>query len=101
MCGWPEKRCSAHAFPACTGSRRPSRGTVGHKLTGYLLAAWLEIFGPVFLEFSAQADPRDPPSSPGLAPHINLHEKSAPQTNSKANWRRTTNPARLPSGTQD
>ena len=28
--------------------------------TGYLKAVWLEIFGPVFLEISAETDPRDP-----------------------------------------
>ena len=44
--------------------------------------------------------PLDPPRLPGPAPHINLHGKSNPQTNSKAKRRRTTNPARLPSGTQ-
>jgi len=66
--------------------------------TGYLKAVWLEIFGPVFLGFSAEVDTRDPPRSPGPAPHINFHEKSAPQT--KAKWRRTKNPARLASDTQ-
>ena len=50
---------------------------------GYLKAVWLEIFGPVFPGFSAEIDPRDPPRSPGPASHINFHEKSAPQTNSK------------------
>ena len=51
---------------------------------GYLKAVWLEIFGPVFHGFSAETDPRDPPRSPGPAPHINSREKSAPQTNSEA-----------------
>ena len=27
-----------------------------------------------------------PPGTPGPAPHIKLHEKSAPQINSKAKW---------------
>ena len=31
--------------------------------------------------------PRDPLGSTGPAPHINLHKKSAPETNSKAIWR--------------
>ena len=44
------------------------------------------MFGPFFTGFSAEADPRDPPRSPGPAPHINFNEKSAPQTNSKAKW---------------
>ena len=54
--------------------------------TRYLKAVWLEIFGPVFQGFPAESDPRDPPTSPRPAPHIHLHEKSAPQTNSKATW---------------
>ena len=53
-------------------------------LSGYLKAVWPDIFGPFFNGFSAEADPRDPPRSPGPAPHINLHKKSAPQANSKA-----------------
>ena len=52
--------------------------------SGYPKAVWLEIFGPVFPGFSAETDPRDHPRSPGPAPHISFHEKSAPQTNSKA-----------------
>ena len=52
-------------------------------MTGYLKAVWLEIFGPA-LHFSAETDPRNPPRSPGPAPHTNFHEKSAPETNSKA-----------------
>ena len=49
----------------------------------YLKAVWLEMFGPVLLEISAEIDPRELFRSPGPAPHINLHEKTAPQTNSK------------------
>ena len=63
--------------------------------TGYLKAVWLETFRPVFLGFPAESDPRDPPRSPGPGPHINSHEKSAPQTNSKAVSRHPKNPARL------
>ena len=29
--------------------------------SGYLKAAWLEIFGPVFQGFPAETDPRDRP----------------------------------------
>jgi len=53
---------------------------------GYLKAVWLEIFGPVFQGFPAETDPQDPPRSPGPAPHINFHEKSAPQTNSEGHF---------------
>ncbi len=67
---------------------------------GYLKAVWPEIFGPVFLGFSAESDPRDPLRSPGPAPHINLREKSAPQTDTKSTSWRTKTPARLPSGAQ-
>jgi len=38
------------------------------------------------------------PRSTGLSPDINSHQKSAPETNSKANWWRTEDPARLLSG---
>ena len=69
-------------------------------LPGCLKAVWLEIFGPFFHGFSIEIDPRNPPRSPGPAPHINFHEKSAPQTKSKAKWRRTKHPARLPSSIQ-
>ena len=34
--------------------------------------------------FEAEADPRDTPRSPRPAPRINLHQKSTPETNSKA-----------------
>jgi len=71
-----------------------------YSITGYLKAVWLEMFGPVFPGYPAETDPRDPPRPPGPAPHINFHKKPAPQTNSKAKWRRTKNSARLPSGTQ-
>ena len=50
--------------------------------SGYLKAVWLENFGTVLPGFSAEADPRNPPRSPGLAPHIHLHEQSAPRTDS-------------------
>jgi len=66
----------------------------------YLKAVWLEIFGPVFHGCPAETDPRDPPRSPGLAPHINFRENSAPQTTSKAISRHPKIPARLPSGTE-
>ena len=65
-----------------------------------LKAVWLDIFGPVFPGFAAETEPRDPPRSRGPAPHINLHEESAPRTDSKAMSRHPKNPARLPSGTQ-
>jgi hypothetical protein len=52
--------------------------------SGYLKAVWPEIFGPVFPGFSAEPDHPRPPRSPGPAPHVNFHEKSTPQTNSKA-----------------
>ena len=57
-----------------------------NQLSGYLKAVWLEIFGPVFPGLFAEAIPRDPPRPPGPAPRINLHEKSAPETTSKAKW---------------
>jgi len=44
--------------------------------------------------------PPGPPRSPGPASHIHLHEKSGPQTNPKAKWRRRKETARLPSSTQ-
>ena len=59
---------------------------IAKQIAGYLKAVWLEIFGPVFPEISAEIDPRDPPRSPAPARHINFHEKSAPQTNSNAKW---------------
>ena len=67
---------------------------------GYLKAVWLKIFGPVFLGFLQEIDPGTPPRSPGPAPHINFHEKSAPETNSNAISRHPKSPARLLSGTQ-
>jgi len=54
--------------------------------SGCLQAVWLEVFGPVFPACSAEANARDPPRWPGPAPHINFHEKSAPQTNANAKW---------------
>ena len=65
-------------------------------LTGYLRAVWLEIFGPVFPCIFG----RDPPRSPGPAPHINFYKRSAPQANAKAVSRHPKNLARLPSGAQ-
>ena len=47
--------------------------------SGCLKAVWLEIFGPAFPEISAETDPRDPPRSPGPAPHINFHRKNQPR----------------------
>ncbi len=49
----------------------------------YLRAVWLEIIGQVFLRFSEKLDPQDPSRSTGLVMQLKLHEKSAPQTNSK------------------
>ena len=69
--------------PAGSSPARPAR-----PCSGYLKAVWLEIFGPIFIGFSAEIDPRDPSRSPGPAPHINVHEKSTPQTKSRAKWRR-------------
>jgi hypothetical protein len=57
------------------------------------------MFGSVFCRFSANLDPQDPSRSPGLTLQFNLHEKTAPQTKSKAiSWR--TKKRRLSSGTQ-
>ena len=60
-------------------------------LSGYLQAVCPELFGPVVpgfgpavLGFSAESDPGDPLRSPGPSPHINFHEKSSWQTDSKA-----------------
>ena len=50
------------------------------------LKKWVKIkifilgFWPIY----GRTWPRDPPRSTGPAPHINLHKKSAPETNSKA-----------------
>jgi len=68
------------------GAYSGASGCVCFQRVGYLKAVWLEMFGSVFLGFPAEAAPRDPPRSPGPAPHINLHDKSALQTNSKAKW---------------
>ena len=94
MAGNGPKKLSLGFCSGCnpfSGSGRP-RGTgapdKNHQQTGYLKAVWLEIFGPVSLGFSTKSDPRGPPRSPGPAPHINLHEKSAPETKSEAvSWR--------------
>jgi len=52
----------------------------GHGVGGARRQSGWRFFGPVFQGFSAENDPRDPPGSPGPAPHINFHEKPAPQT---------------------
>ena len=70
-------------------------GGLGERQRGCLKAVWLEIFGPAFPGCSAEVEPRDPPRSPGPAPHINLHEVSAQQANSKAISRHPKNPASL------
>ena len=44
----------------------------------------LRPFREVFRDFSPENRPRDPLRSTGRPPDINLHQKSAPQTNSKA-----------------
>ena len=44
----------------------------------------IRIFGSVFLGFSKEIDPGTPLDRPGAPPDINLHQKSAPETNSKA-----------------
>ena len=44
----------------------------------------IKIFGPVLRGFSPEIDPRDPLRSTGRTPDINLHQRSAPETNSKA-----------------
>ena len=90
-----------------TLTRRSGRNFAGHLVpiqfpinlrpakpcpTGYLKAIWMDIFGPVSNEFPAKTDPRAPPRSPGSAPHINVHQKSAPQTDSKAVSRHPKNP---------
>ena len=51
---------------------------------GYLKAVWPAIFGPVFQGFPAETEPWDTPRPPGPDRQINWHEKSAPQTDSKA-----------------
>ena len=73
-------------------------------LSGYLQAVCPELFGPVFpgfgpafLGFSAESDPGDPLRSPGPSPHINFHEKSSRQTDSKAMSWHLKNTARRPS----
>jgi len=43
-------------------------------LSGCLKAVLLDIFGPVFLGFSAESNPRNPPRPPRPVRHINLHE---------------------------
>jgi len=44
----------------------------------------IKIFGPVFRGFSPEIDPGTPLDGPGAPPDINLHQKSAPEANSKA-----------------
>ena len=82
------------------GRPDPPKLSISGRSTNHILKTQVKIFGSVFLGFSAEVDLRDTPRSQGPAPHINLHEKSVLQTNSKAKWRRAKNPARLPSGTQ-
>jgi len=67
---------------------------------GYLKAVWLGAFGPIFWPFPPNSTPGDTTRSLGPAPQLKLQETSATQTIFKAFVRRTTNPARPPSGTQ-
>ena len=75
-----------------------------HRLTGYsrlsgsLVIRYLVFSGcrPIF----GQTWPQNPFRTTGLVLQCRLHQKSAPQTNSKAISWRQNNPARLPSGTQ-
>jgi len=76
------------------------RGGARHRGSPCGFLSWVPEGSLAGLGFPAVIDPRDPLRSPGPAPHINLHEKSAPQTNSKAKRRRRKNPAGLLSGTQ-
>ena len=59
---------------------------------GVLLKGPGELFGRLeiadFGGLGGRNRPRDPLRSTGPAPHINLHQKSAPETNSKATSRR-------------
>ena len=64
------------------GPRVKSRGA------GYLKAVWLKHSGRFSWVLGRRSTP-GPPRSPGLARNINLHQKSAPETNSKAKWWRT------------
>ena len=63
-------------------------------------AIWLEMFGQMIQEISAEVDPWVSLRSAGLAPHIKFNESSAPRANSKIDWQRRETPARLPSATQ-
>jgi len=94
----PPRWCHPHVKAYNTWERMGALARM--KTSGPLEAVSLEIFGAVFLAISADTDPREPPRSPGPARDINFHEKSSRQTNSKAEWRRKENPARLLSGTQ-
>ena len=97
---------SQTAFRSTVGGRRSTvdgrRSTVGGRRSAFdgRRSAVAGRRSKVFPRFPAEADPRDPPRSPGPAPHINFDERSAPQTNSKAVSRHPANPARPPSGTQ-
>ena len=65
----PLQRGTGAKYVLAKKSIRPG----GPHTSGYPKAAWLEIFGPVFPVVSAETDPRDPPRSPGPAPHIDFH----------------------------
>ena len=71
--GWPAPGEGRRWGPAVR--RPPQSGTSrrGPK-SGYLQAALVEIFGPVFRRLSAELDPRDPSISVGRAPCIHVHE---------------------------
>ena len=97
----PEKWCRTHPKLAQETNSKAASSPFSVLLGTYLKAVWQETFGPVFSGLSTEIDPRDPPRSPGPAPHINSNEKSAPQTKSRAKWWREKSPARPPSGTQD
>jgi len=85
-------------IPRSTADRRAARQS---RNPGHLKALWLEIFGPFFLGFTAESDPQDTLDCRGPPRTSMSTKKSAPQANSKAKWwRRTKNPARLPSSTQ-
>ena len=71
--GWPAPGEGRRWGPAVR--RPPQSGTSrrGPK-SGYLQAALVEIFGPVFRRLSAELDPRGPSISVGRAPCIHVHE---------------------------
>ena len=65
--------------------------------SGCLKAVWPENVRVGFLPMFGQTWPQNPSRSTGLVLQCRLHQKSAPQTNSKAMPWCQTNPARLPS----